>query len=58
MTSEQLAKILYEEFERDGWGDIDPYLFCCVSEGVTDVEYAAGMKSALDRVVVRLKKLK
>mgnify|MGYP001599056953 CR=1 FL=1 len=56
MTSEHLAKILYEEFERDGWGDIDPYLFRYVFEGDTDAEYAADMKRVLDRVVARLKK--
>lgn len=25
ITAAELGRILYEEFERDSWGDIDPY---------------------------------
>lgn len=32
MDAEMLARILHEELEKDGWGDIDPYLFKEVSE--------------------------
>jgi len=36
LTAKKLARILYEEFERDTWGDIDPQLFELVVNGIPD----------------------
>ena len=66
----KLAGILFEEFERDGWGDIDPILFGIVADGNThgedrdeedrdedQEEDAQGMEKVLGRVIGRLEKL-
>ena len=60
-TAQRLAEILGEEFERDAWGDVDPYLFRVLAEGheldgeemKRDVE---GLKDVLERVADRLNK--
>ena len=33
ISVEDLARRLYVELDKDGWGDVDPYLFKCVAEG-------------------------
>lgn len=57
ITKEGLARVLYEEFERDAWGDIDPYLFYRVSKPEPEDgndDDVAGMEAVLERVVARL----
>lgn len=56
---QKLAAILFEEFERDAWGDVDPHLFGMVADGLEDsdddaAEDAAELKKVLKRVVKRL----
>lgn len=34
----KLAKILDEEFEKDNWGDIDPWLFKVLGKNVEEEE--------------------
>ena len=36
LTVEELARRLYEEFDKGAWGDVDPHLFGRVAEGETD----------------------
>lgn len=59
MKAEQLAQILADEFARDSWGYIDPYLFKMVSKGIDpdddSAENAEALKEVLDRVVKRIK---
>ena len=63
MDAKQLAKILFEEFEQDGWGDINPYLFKQVASG----EYTTpedggptrdegGMEEVLTRAAAKITK--
>lgn len=47
ITVEQLGQILFEEFERDGWGLADTYYFNKPDSG-------DGMQEVLERVVARL----
>lgn len=64
VTAQQLAKLIYEELERDGWGDIDPSLFRMIAEGAAGVENddepfelmddSAEMEKVLVRVCERL----
>lgn len=62
MTLKDLARILKDEFGRDGWGDIDPYLFNLASqdpdpEDEGDLhEDAQHMRKVLSRVVQRINK--
>lgn len=65
-----LAQILFEEFDRDDWGDIDPDLFAMAAvpsdsedadeddeedeEDEEDAEEVAGMRAVLARVCARL----
>lgn len=53
----KLAKILNEEFEKDNWGDIDPYLFHLLSSGNEDEEdliEVNALENVLNRVVKRI----
>lgn len=63
----RLAALLYEEFERDQWGDVDPYLFAMVADGRIDgvdadgepldedlADGARGVHEVLARVCARL----
>jgi hypothetical protein len=59
MTAVELARILSEEFERDGWGTIDPLLFEELASGPPDpesdhYEEVLAFKETLDRVVTRI----
>ncbi len=61
MTKEDLARILYEEFSRDAWGDVDPDLFLHVSEETDpedlsddDQRDVESLAEVLDRVVARI----
>lgn len=64
MTPEELAKILYEEFERDDWGDIDPALFdqsfddtiIATEIGPDESRDLLGMHKVLERAAKRIAK--
>jgi hypothetical protein len=62
LTSKTLAKILFEEFDRDDWGDLDPGHFGIIAEGIDpkddNVEEHIALDQVLRRVVKRLEKLK
>jgi hypothetical protein len=64
---QKFAAILFEEFEKDDWGDIDPTLFGLVAdgkereEGIDDdendpeaQEEAFALRGVLERAVARL----
>jgi hypothetical protein len=58
ITAERLATLLTEEFEKEDWGDIDPYWFTCAcfppdfdQDNYEDVEALRGI---LQRVAWRL----
>lgn len=64
ITAEDLARMLHEEFERDSWGNVDPYLFEAVAGSVADptlldpqeCDHAEGtiaLREMLRRVVAR-----
>lgn len=66
-STQRLAAILFEELEKDGWGDIDPTLFGLVADGYPhgedcdeddrdeDLETdAQGLEVILERVVKRI----
>lgn len=66
-TPEELARILQEEFDRDSWGDIDPYLFKIVADGTAgknedgeqdeeSLRDETGMKEVLARAARRITK--
>lgn len=57
LTVEGLAALLFESFEQDSWGDVDPYLFSEVAEPVEDSDHAkdaADLRQVLQRVVDKL----
>lgn len=57
LTVEKLAAMLYESFEKDKWGDMDPYWFKEVAEPVEDSDHAEdvkGLREVLQRVVDKL----
>ena len=63
LTASLLAKILYEELDRDDWGDIDPHWIkeaqrndIDTSDDPDDPEHRdiGGMKKVLERVVERI----
>ena len=59
MTAKQLAILLYEELERNSWGDIDPYWIQCIAQGVdmTDDCYESAvidLREVLTRVADRI----
>lgn len=62
LNAKTLARILYEEFDRDGWGDINPSYFGVVAQEIDPEDDNAEEQVALDqvliRVVRRLEKLK
>jgi hypothetical protein len=58
LTPEILAKALFDSFEADGWGDIDPSLFGCVARGDLDGEYASDLLIVLQRAVKALGRTK
>ncbi len=53
MDAARLAQILHEEFRRDNWGDIDPYLF-----GETELddhgEDAESLRKVMERAAKRI----
>lgn len=58
LTVKALAKLMCEELERDNWGDVDPYLFRTIAEGIP-ADYdnshdARALQKVLKRVVARL----
>lgn len=53
VTVELLGKLLFEEFERDGWGNIDPFYFQPPEYGELTDDYQ-GLDKVLTRVVKRL----
>jgi hypothetical protein len=60
LTTERLATLLFEELDRDDWGDVDPYWIKMVAEGDYDEDddhhdQAEALGKVLDRVVTRLK---
>jgi hypothetical protein len=66
MTAIDLARIMHEEFERDAWGDIDPYLFEGLANSLEDPSLLdpdetdqtteiEGLAEVLERVVARIK---
>jgi hypothetical protein len=63
ITTKQLARILHEEFDRDGWGDIDPYLFKVVGAGKDDEDdddfnNAEDLREVLERATARINEVK
>lgn len=57
MEAKTLAKIIYEELERDHWGDIDPYWFANIAEydqSELDPD-SLSLLEVLERVVTKLK---
>lgn len=61
MTKEDLARILYEEFSRDAWGNFDPDLLQHVAEETDpedlsddDQRDVEGLAEVLERVVERI----
>lgn len=62
MTVQEFSAILSEEFERDAWGDIDPYLFKGIANEETDPDDngeidrdTESMREALERILERVK---
>lgn len=66
MTIHDLARILHEEFDRDAWGDIDPYLFEGLAKSLEDpslldpdetdqAEEIEGLSEVLERVLARIR---
>lgn len=54
------AKILSEEFDKDGWGDIDPYLFKELAEGAPNpnsdcYDELVALEAVLERVLMRVR---
>jgi hypothetical protein len=58
ITMNRLARILAEEFSRDGWGDIEPHWFKLVADECNETEpdaaEAEAMADVLQRVAARL----
>lgn len=54
MDAKHLATILAEEFERDGWGDVDSYWFRAVAEDDVECDYVRDLRKVIDRVVERI----
>ena len=54
MDAKHLATILAEEFERDRWGDVDPYWFRAVVEEDMECEYARDLRKVMERVAERI----
>lgn len=66
MTIHDFARILSDEFDRDAWGDIDPYLFKHVADSEEDpslldsdeydhADETVSIIEVLQRVVERVK---
>lgn len=54
ISAQTLAKLLYEEFERNDWGDIDPWLFKYVAEDkLNEAADARALCDVLRRVLER-----
>lgn len=58
MNAKRLAQILDEEFQRDSWGDLDPWLFKIVA-GSQDAEEeeeenANALREVMERVASRI----
>ena len=55
MDATRLAQILSEEFERDHWGTIDPYLFKTVGQDrCEEDEDAPPLRQVMERVAQRI----
>ena len=55
LTVKALGKILYEEFERDSWGTVDPYYFKEPPRmGEATPENGEGLYEVLERAVNRI----
>lgn len=59
VSAQELARLLWEEFDRGAWGDIDPDLFRIVAENNPDEQDGenddiAAMREVLERVASRL----
>ena len=52
ITARELGKLLFQELERDQWGDIDPWWF----KPDYDVGESKDLYEVLERVVKRLNK--
>lgn len=63
LNAKTLAKILFEEFDRDDWGDINPSYFEAIAQGIDpkgdddNVEEQIALDQVLRRVVKRLEKI-
>jgi hypothetical protein len=55
VTAEQLATILYEEFDRSRWDDhVNPEWLLFVAEGPGEIDDEAGNGDALRKVLERV----
>ncbi len=65
LSVRELAAILFEELERDAWGDVDPIYFGMIADGLDTpkdpddcdpeaVERAQALREVLDRAVKRI----
>jgi len=54
ITAKQLAQIMFEELEREAWGDIDPCWFKPEENSGESDEDAQALMGVLERVVQRL----
>lgn len=66
LTTRGLAALLYEELDRDKWGDVDPFWIAMVADGKHEEtgedaedddhhEQAVALGKVFDRVAARLK---
>ena len=53
LTPEKLAEVLFEELERDSWGDIEPFLFRMIAEGIDRDDDQRDEANALKLVLKR-----
>jgi hypothetical protein len=56
LTAEELGALLFEEFERDDWGMIDPGAFANPQGAETKGEMR-GLKEVLERVTDRINRI-
>lgn len=55
LTVRQLGEMLYDSFEEDSWGTVDPEAFCNPRRSGDDDEFC-GLYEVLERVVERINK--
>jgi hypothetical protein len=66
LTVKELGQILYEEFDRDGWGTIEPYYFKDPPKSEDHPDYdseednceMSGLYDVLERSAKRINNLK